>query len=570
MSYAGISVREALSKLNAMHGGWFLPQVQRQYVWGARHESENYVCLLLDSLIKRYPIGGVVLWETSKVVPYREFVRDYAPGHYAKQVDEGRWGAAKSLVYDGQQRLQTLYSVLYHRFNGRVLHFDMLFDAQDAESDETGFLFRDESAPQDLRYLRMTELISKACTPREKVALETRLLVAESGDAEKAMLIRTNLSALWDIFVETNIKSIAYFSVQAESPAEVNEVFRRLNTGGIALTQLELVLSKIKAVQPDYEEQLWQLSERIKSASGGIEFSSTDILQFFHLLIKDTIRIDEARLDENDITAFQMALDADADALVEVFQGYLAGLFRINHASIVPRWSAVLPIAAFLASRKRANHEWRIVALGKDDIALIHRYFLLSQFCDWNTQTMVNAFARTAMVAGSSGKAFPLEAIKEFAIKKNRTAELQDFQFLGHPWLAAKVLMPNRSYIFHERKPQVDHIFPLRLADRDEAYRQCVDTLWNFQPLPAEVNNYKRARHPKEFFNSPDGSKFWDCYDFVPDRDSELWDDHRSFIANRESQMRQKFIDLYGITLTKKTELLAGAGTETAFQPRQD
>ena len=30
---------QALDKLNAPAGGWYLPQVQRQYVWGARHES---------------------------------------------------------------------------------------------------------------------------------------------------------------------------------------------------------------------------------------------------------------------------------------------------------------------------------------------------------------------------------------------------------------------------------------------------------------------------------------------------------------------------------------------------
>lgn len=91
MSYLGISVREAMIRLNATQNGWFLPQVQRQYVWGARHESEGYVCLLLDSLKRGYPIGGVVLWETSTPVPYREFVRDYAPGQYAHQVEEGRW-----------------------------------------------------------------------------------------------------------------------------------------------------------------------------------------------------------------------------------------------------------------------------------------------------------------------------------------------------------------------------------------------------------------------------------------------------------------------------------------------
>ena len=77
----------------------------------------------------------------------------------------------------------------------------------------------------------------------------------------------------------TNVKSIAYFSVKADTPNAVNEVFRRLNIGGVALTQLELVLGKIKADQPDYEERLWAVSEKIAKESGGIEFSSSAVLQ---------------------------------------------------------------------------------------------------------------------------------------------------------------------------------------------------------------------------------------------------------------------------------------------------
>jgi hypothetical protein len=549
MSYLGISVRDAMSKLNAKHGGWFLPQVQRQYVWGARHESEGYVCLLLDSLKRGYPIGGVVLWETSAPVPFREFVGNYAPGQYAHQVDDGRWGAAKSLVYDGQQRLQTLYSVLYYSFNGRVLHFDMLFDADTVESDDTGFLFRNADAATEPRYLKMTELVTKANTSREKVALEGRLLAAAKGDSAKQLLVRENLSALWDIFVADSTKSIAYFSVRAETPAEVNEVFLRLNTGGVALTQLELVLSKIKAVQSDFEEKLWKLSEKIGKVSGGIEFSSTEILQFFHLMVKKTARIDADRMESKDVASFQTALADDSDALVEVFQGYLAGLFSINHASIVPRWLAVLPIAVFLAARKRGGHGWRIRAMSQAEVALIHRYFLLSQFCDWNTQTMVNQFARAARDGGETGQPFPLDAIRASAIQKNRTGDLHDHQFLAEPWLAAKVLMPNRSYTFHERKPQVDHIFPLNLKGADEAYQKAVDVLWNFQPMPAEVNNYKRAKHPKEFFGSDEGRKYIDAYDFIPDVTSPLWDDHVQFIAEREDRMRTQLETKYGVKL---------------------
>ncbi len=559
MSYLGISVRDAMTKLNATHSGWFLPQVQRQYVWGARHESEGYVCLLLDSLKRGYPIGGVVLWETSARVPFREFVRDYAPGQYAHQVEEGRWEAPKSLVYDGQQRLQTLYSVLYYRFNGRVLHFDMLFDAEAAESDDTGFLFRDSDAIAEARYLKMTELVSRANTPKDKVVLEDRLLTAANGDATKQMIVRVNLAALWDIFVADNIKSIAYFSVRAETPTEVNEVFRRLNTGGVALTQLELVFSKIKAEQSDYEEKLWELSKNIQRLSGGIEFSSSDILQFFHLMVKNTVRIDADRVESKDIDAFKKALEDDSDGLVEMFQGYLAGLLGINHASIVPRWLAVLPIATYLVARKRGGKDWRICTLRDDELKFIHRYFLLSQFCDWNTQTMVNQFASLARDEGIAGRPFPLDGIRKIAIQKNRTGDLHEHQFLAEPWLATKILMPSRSYIFHERKPQVDHIFPLNLEGADESYQNAVDVLWNFQPMPAEVNNFKRAKHPKKFFESEEGKKYIDAYDFIPDLTSDLWDDHVKFIAEREKNMRDRLERRYGVQLIRRPQTMGSS-----------
>lgn len=549
MSYDGISVREALDKLNAPNGGWYLPQVQRQYVWGARHESEEYVCLLLDSLLRGYPIGGVVLWETEQKVPYRQFIGDYVNGQYAKQVEEGLWGAFKSLVYDGQQRLQTLYSVLRHRFNGRVLHFDLLFDAGNSEADETGFLFREPAAGPEPRYLRMTELSCMRNNEEQKVELEDCALLAAGDNKQAKLLIRKNLSRLWEIFVTTNYKSIAYFLVKAETPKEVNEVFRRLNTGGIALTQLELVLGKIKAVHSDYEEKLWALSESIEKKSGGISFPSTSVLQFFHLLVKDTIRIDEGRLEESDIQHFDDALKNDAEPLTELFSGYLNGLLKINHASIVPRWLAVLPLAAYLTMRKRNGHEWRIRALPEAEIQLIHQYFILSQFCDWNTQTMINAFSREAMSAAAVGGSFPLERIRQIAVEKNRTGELHEHQLMSQPWLATKVLMRERSYVFHANKPQVDHIFPLNLAGSSEAYRDAVDVLWNFQPMPAEVNNYKRARHPKEFFLSEDGKKYWSSYDFIPDPNDQLWDDPQAFVNDRKAKMLEELFRQYGVVL---------------------
>ena len=52
MSHFGVAVGELLSKLNAPVGGRLLLQVPLQYVWSTRHELEQYVCSLVDSLVR--------------------------------------------------------------------------------------------------------------------------------------------------------------------------------------------------------------------------------------------------------------------------------------------------------------------------------------------------------------------------------------------------------------------------------------------------------------------------------------------------------------------------------------
>ena len=118
MSYLGISVKEAINSINNGVNGWFLPAIQRPYVWGSRYENELYICKLFDSILKGYPIGGLIIWNTEEPIPYREFIKDYLPGELPKLVDKGLHGRKdKWLIYDGQQRLQTLYSCLKHTFN---------------------------------------------------------------------------------------------------------------------------------------------------------------------------------------------------------------------------------------------------------------------------------------------------------------------------------------------------------------------------------------------------------------------------------------------------------------------
>lgn len=549
MSYQGISIREVLNKINNPINGWFLPQVQRQYVWGDRTNSETYICLLLDSLLRKYPIGGIVLWETEEKVPFREFIKDYTPDQYARQVDEGLWGTNKSLVYDGQQRLQTLYSVLRHRFNGRVLYFDLKFNESNAESDESGFLFKNANENTPSHFIRMTELANMAASEDHLVELEDRVLL-DITDKETKTLIRTNLKKLWTVFVTEGYKSIAYFSIKGSTPKEVNEVFIRLNTGGIALTQLELLLGKIKAKYSDYEERLWAISADIQSKSGGIKFSAPSILQILHFLIKGSIRIDESRVKSGDIDKFHDLIQEDfIQPLIELFSRYFWGQFKINNTSIIPRWLAIIPLAVYLLTLKESGHKWQIKNFSENRIKSIHQYFLLSQFCDWNTQTMVNQFASKAQECGKRGEDFPLHEIQAIAKEKNRTEFLQEYQLAGLIWFATKVLMPKRVYIFTGPKPQIDHIFPIQLEECKlvDGYKQEIDQLWNLQPVSAEINNYKSNKHPLAFFQSDEGKKYIDEYDFLPDLRSSIWNNWQEFIAYRKKAMLAELKERYGL-----------------------
>lgn len=545
MSYEGISIRNALKLINHSHGGWFLPQVQRQYVWGARDESEDYNCMLLDSVLRGYPIGGIVLWETESSVPHREFLSDYSKGGRKKEVDRGLWEMRKSLVYDGQQRLQTLFSVLRYTFNGRILCFDLLFDRESHETDDTGFFFIDKGVNPKPGSIRMNFLCSQDDDSKKKEELKDRFASEESYSEKEMLTVKANLDKLWSIFVQDNIKSLAYFSVRSDTDREVNEIFRRLNTGGVPLTQIELVLSKIKLKYSSFEEELDALSSEICAASN-IEFSAAEIMQFIFIMVFGATRVDADRVKESNLDDFKAKLMAIEEPLKDFFEGYLLGLLNINDRCIIPRSLALLPIIAYLAEHYEFD-KTKIKSISTEKIKLIHQYFILSQLNDWNTQTMVTNFVKLAREAAIKGLDFPLEDIRKIAVKYNRVGELRRQSFMGHPWFPLKILTPSRKYQFAGKKPQIDHIFPKNLTNKDQSYKDTVDVLWNFQPMPAGINNYKRARHPLEFFKSQDGGKYTGDYDYIPSLDSDLWKDEVEFIRDRELKMTDELSKRYGL-----------------------
>ena len=86
------SIKDLISEIKTNKLG--IPILQRGYVWKPAQVRD-----LLDSMIKGYPIGSIIVWDS----PSSEKTR---------QVDKGAVGTISSVIIDGQQRLTSLYAIL--------------------------------------------------------------------------------------------------------------------------------------------------------------------------------------------------------------------------------------------------------------------------------------------------------------------------------------------------------------------------------------------------------------------------------------------------------------------------
>ncbi len=100
-------------------GSMALPEFQRGYVW-----NRDQVRGLMQSLYRKYPVGGLLVWQTA------------ADGATTRGAGELAPGVVK-LLLDGQQRVTSLYGIIRGRpprfFDGNAQAFTNLYFHLDEE-----------------------------------------------------------------------------------------------------------------------------------------------------------------------------------------------------------------------------------------------------------------------------------------------------------------------------------------------------------------------------------------------------------------------------------------------------
>lgn len=418
----------------------------------------------------------------------------------------------------------------------------------------------------------MNQLFSKL--PDDDKRSFRKSVLAQNVNVSEAEeeLVENNIDKLWDIFVKTDTKSLAYFPVKTTKGAVVNEVFERLNTGGMALSQADLLFSKIKADAYDFEENLQVYSKRIYDSTGkGYIFSAYNILQVINLIVKGTARVDPDKVSNSELADFRGTWSALEKPLLSFFTDFLWGQFKINNQSIIPRQLAILPMIVYFHEVFKKEFTFKHFTSG--NLQKINQYFIKSQVNDWNLQTYTDNFSKEIQAISKKRNdlfEFPLAEIENYIMGRNqRNIEVFEDSFVGYVWFALKILTPERIYQFEPDmkgrfNPEIDHIFPKKLPNRTPEYDEAVDIVWNMQPTKGEVNGFKTNLHPKTFFldqaiNSSgekiNGSKYIIEYDFLFPKGNDnridfcdpIWDAPIAFIEKRRKLMIDFLKKQYGI-----------------------
>ena len=215
-------------------GHMALPEFQRGYVW-----NRDQVRGLFDSLYRRHPVGGLLVWATeSKTADHR------GDGPLAA-------GVVK-LLLDGQQRMTSLYGVVRGRppkfFDGNLQAFTGVRFHLEAET----FAFYQPLKMQgDPLWIDVTELMKQGNAGLG--GFVTRL-AAEPALASKVGEYVGRLSRLLGITdVELHVEEVT----GADKTLDVVvDIFNRVNSGGTKLSKGDLALAKICADWPEARDTM--------------------------------------------------------------------------------------------------------------------------------------------------------------------------------------------------------------------------------------------------------------------------------------------------------------------------
>jgi hypothetical protein len=313
-------------------GHMALPEFQRGYVW-----NREQVRGLFDSLYRRHPVGGLLIWATESKTAMHRGDGTLAPG-------------IVKLLLDGQQRMTTLYGVLRGHppkfFDGNAQTFTGLrFHLEN----ETFEFYQPLKMQGDPLWIDLTALMLKGNSGLGTFVAE---LSAEPDYAPKVGEYVGRLSRLLGIAdVELYIDEV---TGDDKSIDVVVDIFNRVNSGGTKLSKGDLALAKICAEWPDARDEM---KESLRSwNSRGYQFNLDWLLRSVNTVLTGEAKFGFLHGKEAD--EVQAALKRATKA-IESSLNMIEGRLGLDHDRVLFGRFAIPVMVRYLDQRGMPNAEDR-------------------------------------------------------------------------------------------------------------------------------------------------------------------------------------------------------------------
>lgn len=555
-----------------------LPAIQRDFVW-----DEPKIQKLLDSIMRGYPIGLIMMWETYEDIQYRHFVSENIPEN-RPLFHENPNGKKLRLVLDGQQRLQSLYVAIFGKFDGQSLHFDVLSgrDKDDFEEEKYHFVFAsaeevdawnsqakqwlnasDNSNDPDYepRYFIRVDLLF-GMDARDKIRFRSEVYNELKLDEEDRVRLEANLARLDDAFIrEGNILEMSIIdqdvpstSRSRQSESDVLEIFVRVNRQGTPLSRSDLIFSMLKLNWRESASDLPDFVEKINRRNAfnlDVDFVIRCLFAVSDLGTKFDVDLLRKRRNIELIREnYKRCCDA-IKSTVDMVEEHC----WIASSRALGGYFPLIPMVYYLYQAPKQQ-------LPIDQVHSFRKalfIFAFSKVFSRYAESRLSRFIREALKPlGKNGDAtFPFEAVVQWVRYWEGIKSFDRDLIQRHSRLAHYLVQGYRGTEAHfiPNMQEMDHIFP-----RSELRRQGKDAIEinsfaNFWILGKGKNQNKSNKHPKDYFENVPDSMMDRAY---IDREMLNYRLFRRFLEQRSHRIEGKLVELIGYTPEDFPEVLTG------------
>lgn len=530
-----------------------LPAIQRNFVW-----DEDRIENLLDSIMRGYPIGITLLWETYEDIQYREFAKHFKSTNRYTFSDNSQHRKLK-IVLDGQQRLQSLYMALYGTYESQYLYFDILSGLESDNSSAEKYLFwflRPNEAKRKNReafetlgesgteygdpteishWTKVQDLFSMMPTEKRKLRKDICQKFKLQDEAEE--LIEANLARFDEALTKDNniLKtSVIDEELPMESPSrrsdsDVLEIFVRINRQGTPLSRSDLIFSMLKLKWRESAEALPEFVDRINQGNS-FELDTDFVIRCLYGISDLGTKFDiDILRDKNNMEKIKRNFSVCCKAIGSTID-FVQQHCWCSNSKALGGANTLVPFVYYLFNL--LNHQVpnsEIINLRKA-LYIFGFTAAFSRYGDSRLAKFIREELRPLRDEGS--QTFPVKRAFWWCDYWYDVREFGEQLMQRNPRLALQVVQryPGGKTHFRPNFNEMDHIFPrsiLRSKGYDEAE---INHFANFWLLSKGKNQNKSNKHPKKYFDDVPDSELQRAF---IERDMLDYRKYRKFIQRR-------------------------------------